>query len=305
MPDAAQAEPNFAYSNMPEQNQINQSPASNFQNSYQPNTQQNMQANNTNGFEPYANPFPPVAPVGNENMNGNMPQSMPVPPFEAPNNVKRGKGGKKALKIVLLSIISIVIVAGISIAVYSACTYNKSIMSIFTNDNYVSYTSEDEYYEDESFYDYFVDTQTHHKGDTVELINNTLTLTDYKIGEFEKGYIFSDKTKLDVTFELTNNTDSDYKLLIYQFSAYNADETYAYEEYSEEYDCEIVAVDGSFNNTELTIAPGETRKFTISFAVDKIIDIVEIFYDDNYTYDNEYTGNPEHKYTACNYQIKF
>ncbi len=299
MPDTAQPEPNFAYSNMPEQNWTNQSPSSNFQNPYQPN----IQANNTNGFEPNASPVPPVAPVGNENMNSNMPIGMPVPPFETPNNVKRGKGGKKALKIILLSIISVVIVAGISIAAYSACTYNKSFMSILTNNDYDSYTPDD-YYEDESSYEYYEDSQTHHKGDSVELIYNTLTLTDYKIGEFEKGYIFSDKTKLDVTFELTNNTDSDYKLLIYQFTAYNSDETYAYDEYSEEYDCEIVAVDGSFNNTELTIAPGETRKFTLSFAVDKIIDTVEISYDDNYSYDNEYTGNPEHKYTVCYYQIK-
>lgn len=301
MPDTAQAEPNSAYFDMPEQNRINQSPASDFQNPYRSNIQQNMQASSTDYFDPYANSVPPVAPAGNENMNGNMPSGMPVPPFGTPNNVKREKGSKKALKIILLSIISVVIVAGIVIAVYSAFTYDKSIVSILTNDD-DSYIYDDEYYDDESSYDYYEDSQIHHKGDTVELINNTITLIDYKIGTFEKGYIFSDKTKLDVTFEFTNTTDSDCQLLIYQFSAYNADETYANEDYSEEYNCEIVAVDDSFNNTELTIAPGKTRKFTLSFAVDKNIDEVEIYYDDNYIYD-EYAGNPEHKYTACYYQI--
>ena len=79
-----------------------------------------------------------------------MPQGrMPVPPpYPAPplyNNVPKKKS--KALPIILTCLIAAVIVAGAVISVYSACTYNQSIITDLLRDNSDNY---DDYYIEEN-----------------------------------------------------------------------------------------------------------------------------------------------------------
>ena len=111
---------------------------------------------------PYNQPQPPVNNANSypNNFQGsapNMPQGrMPVPPaYPAPpqySNVPKKKS--KALPIILTCLIAAVIVAGAVISVYSACTYNKSIITDLFGENSENYDDlyiDNEYYPDTEY----------------------------------------------------------------------------------------------------------------------------------------------------------
>ena len=163
---------------------------------------------------PYNQPQPPVNNANSypNNFQGsapNMPQGrMPVPPaYPAPPQYSNApKKKSKALPIILTCLIAAVIVAGAVISIYSACTYNQSIIADIVGDN--SYNSND-YYVDEEIYpdtEYIDDVETHKIGETKELSDCKITLArvekDKSADESETG---NSRTKF--VFEIENTTD--------------------------------------------------------------------------------------------------
>ncbi|MGN0501900.1 MAG: hypothetical protein ACI4HN_03150 [Ruminococcus sp.] len=155
--------------------------------------------NNTNAYQ---NNFQSGAP--------NMPQGgMPVPPaYPAPPQYSNApKKKSKALPIVLTCLIAAVIVAGAVISVYSACTYNKSIITdLFgdDSDNYDDYYIDDEYYPDTE-YIITEDVETHKIGETKELSDCKITLTKFERDKSaEESKTGNSRTKF--VFEVENTT---------------------------------------------------------------------------------------------------
>ena len=163
---------------------------------------------------PYNQPQPPVNNANSyqNNFQGsapNMPQGrMPVPPaYPAPPQYSNApKKKSKALPIILTCLIAAVIVAGAVISIYSACTYNQSIIADIIGDN--SYNSND-YHVDEEIYpdtEYIDDVETHKIGETKELSDCKITLArvekDKSADESKTG---NSRTKF--VFEIENTTD--------------------------------------------------------------------------------------------------
>lgn len=170
--------------------------------------------NNTNSYQ---NDFQSGAP--------NMPQGgMPVPPaYPAPPQYSSApKKKSKALPIVLTCLIAAVIVAGAVISVYSACTYNKSIITdLFgdNSDNYDDYYIDDEYYPDTEYID---DVETHKIGETKELSDCKITLTKFeKDKSAEESKTGNSRTKF--VFEVENTTDENITLIYICCDATDAD----------------------------------------------------------------------------------
>ena len=163
---------------------------------------------------PYNQPQPPVNNANSypNNFQGsapNMPQGrMPVPPaYPAPPQYSNApKKKSKALPIILTCLIAAVIVAGAVISVYSACTYNQSIIADIIGDN--SYNSND-YYVDEEIYpdtEYIEDVETHKIGETKELSDCKVTLAKVeKDKSAEESKTGNSRTKF--VFEIENTTD--------------------------------------------------------------------------------------------------
>lgn len=138
-----------------------------------------------------------------------MPQGrMPVPPaYPAPPQYSNApKKKSKALPIILTCLIAAVIVAGAVISVYSACTYNKSIITDLLGENSENYDDlyiDDEYYPDA---EYIEDSQSHKIGETKELSDCKITLArvekDKSASESKTG---NSRTKF--VFEIENTTD--------------------------------------------------------------------------------------------------
>lgn len=165
---------------------------------------------------PYNQPQPPINNANSypNNFQGsapNMPQGgMPVPPaYPAPpqyNNVPKKKS--KALPIILTCLIAAVIVAGAVISVYSACTYNKSIITDFFGDNSDDHYIDDEYYPDTEYID---DVASHKIGETKELSDCKITLTKFeKDKSAEQNKTGNSRTKF--VFEIENTTDENVTL---------------------------------------------------------------------------------------------
>ncbi|MGN0509541.1 MAG: hypothetical protein ACI4GX_09900 [Ruminococcus sp.] len=169
--------------------------------------QPQMPINNTNSYQ---NDFQGGAP--------NMPQGgMPVPPaYSAPPQYSNApKKKSKALPIVITCLIAAVIVAGAVISVYSACTYNQSIITdLFgdNSDNYDDYYIDDEYYPDT---EYIEDVETHKIGETKELPDCKVTLSKVeKDKSAEENKTGNSRTKF--VFEIENTTD-EYITLTYVY----------------------------------------------------------------------------------------
>ena len=204
-------------------------------NNFQP---ENINQPNTPDFgagfgnpNPYNQPQPPVNNVNSypNNFQGsapNMPQGrMPVPPaYPAPPQYSNApKKKSKALPIILTCLIAAVIVAGAVISIYSACTYNQSIIADIIGDN--SYNSND-YHVDEEIYpdtEYIDDVETHKIGETKELSDCKITLArvekDKSADESETG---NSRTKF--VFEIENTTDEYMSLTNVYCDAMNADD---------------------------------------------------------------------------------
>lgn len=176
---------------------------------------------------PYNQPQPPVNNANSypNNFQGsapNMPQGrMPVPPaYPAPPQYSNApKKKSKALPIILTCLIAAVIVAGAVISVYSACTYNKSIITDLFGDNSDDHYIDDEYYPDT---EYIEDVETHKISETKELSDCKVTLTrmekDKSADESKTG---NSRTKF--VFEVENTTDEYITLTYIYCDATDAD----------------------------------------------------------------------------------
>ncbi|MGN0450008.1 MAG: hypothetical protein ACI4G0_06620 [Ruminococcus sp.] len=200
-------------------------------NNFQP---ENINQPNTPDFStgfgnpnPYNQPQPPVNNANSypNNFQGNspnMPQGrMPVPPaYPAPPQYSNApKKKSKALPIILTCLIAAVIVAGAVISVYSACTYNKSIITDLFGDNSDDHYIDDEYYPDT---EYIEDVETHKISETKELSDCKVTLTrmekDQSADESKTG---NSRTKF--VFEVENTTDEYITLTYIYCDATDAD----------------------------------------------------------------------------------
>ena len=179
---------------------------------------------------PYNQPQPPVNNANSypNNFQGsapNMPQGrMPVPPaYPAPPQYSNApKKKSKALPIILTCLIAAVVVAGAVISIYSACTYNKSIITDLLGENSENYDDlyiDDEYYPDTEYID---DVETHKIGETKELSDCKVTLTgmekDKSSSESKTG---NSRTKF--VFEIENTTDEYITLTYIYCDATDAD----------------------------------------------------------------------------------
>lgn len=176
---------------------------------------------------PYNQPQPPINNANSypNNFQGsapNIPQGrMPVPPaYPAPPQYSNApKKKSKALPIILTCLIAAVIVAGAVISVYSACTYNKSIITDLFGDNSDDRYIDDEYYPDT---EYIEDVETHKISETKELSDCKVTLTrvekDKSASESKTG---NSRTKF--VFEVENTTDEYITLTYIYCDATDAD----------------------------------------------------------------------------------
>lgn len=176
---------------------------------------------------PYNQPQPPINNANSypNNFQGsapNIPQGrMPVPPaYPAPPQYSNApKKNSKALPIILTCLIAAVIVAGAVISVYSACTYNKSIITDLFGDNSDDHYIDDEYYPDT---EYIEDVETHKISETKELSDCKVTLTrvekDKSASENKTG---NSRTKF--VFEVENTTDEYITLTYIYCDATDAD----------------------------------------------------------------------------------
>ncbi len=214
---------------------------------------------------PYNQPKPPVNNANSypNNFQGsapNMPQGrMPVPPaYPAPPQYSNApKKKSKALPIILTCLIAAVIVAGAVISVYSACTYNKSIITDLFGNNSDDHYIDDEYYPD---IEYIEDTQTHKIGDTKELSDCKVTLTrmekDKSADESKTG-----NSRRKFVFEIENTTDIKITPNSIWCDATNANGGTSFEWLSDNLENDDIYSD------YIVIEPNEKKELTFSFSV--------------------------------------
>lgn len=245
------------------------------------------QSNNADFNSGFGNPNPynqPHAPVNNANpFQG----GMPVPPaYPAPpqySNTPKKKS--KALPIILTCLISAVIVAGAVISVYSACTYNQSILVGIIGDNSDNY---DDYYIDEEYYpdttEYIDDVKTHKIGETKELSDCKITLTKFERDKSaEESKTGNSRTKF--VFEVENTTDENITLNYIYCDAVTADS--------------FTSLDWLSNNLEnndtysdyISLEPNEKKELIFEYSVPNDAEKIRLdlsFYGDGDKY--EYSG---------------
>ena len=245
---------------------------------------------------PYNQPQPPLNNANSypNNFQGsapNMPQGgMPVPPPypAAPQNINAPKKKSKALPIILTCLIAAVIVAGAVISVYSACTYNKSIITdLFreNSDNYDDLYIDNEYYPDT---EYIEDAQSHKIGETKELPDCKVTLKKVeKDKSAEESKTGNSRTKF--VFEIENTSDKYITLNYIYCDAYNTD-PYTYLEWlsnnldSDEYSTYYVSLD-----------PNQKKEITFDYSVPNDAEKVELClsftgYKDMYEYSGTFVA---------------
>lgn len=217
-------------------------------------------ADNTNSYQ---NNFQSGAP--------NMPQGgMPVPPaYPAPpqyNNAPKKKS--KALPIVITCLIAAVIVAGAVISVYSACTYNKSIINDLFNENHDDYYVDDEYYPD-SDCEYIEDTDKHKIGETKELPDCKVTLK-----KVEKDKSADEKTtgssRTKYVFEIENTTDKYINLHYIYCDAYNTDSYTSLDWLSNNLS------NDEYNSDYISLDPNQKKEVSFDYSVPNNVKTVEL-----------------------------
>lgn len=228
---------------------------------------ENINQPNTPDFSAgFGNPNPynqPQPPVNNANSYPNMPQGgMPVPPpYPAPplyNNAPKKKS--KALPIILTCLIAAVIVAGAVISVYSACTYNKSIITDLFGDSPENFN---DYYVDEEIYpdtEYIEDVETHKIGETKELSDCKITLARVeKDKSAEKSKTGNSRTKY--VFEIENTSDEKITLTDVYCDAMNAADHNSFNWLSDNLESDDV------NLSYSTLEPNEKKELTFDYSV--------------------------------------
>ena len=213
-----------------------------------------------------------------------MPPAYPAPPQYS--NAPKKKS--KALPIILTCLIAAVIVAGAVISIYSACTYNKSIITDLLGENSENYDDlyiDDEYYPDTEYID---DVETHKIGETKELSDCKVTLTgmekDKSADESETG---NSRTKF--VFEIENTTDEYMSFTDVYCDAMNADDRTSLDWLSDN-----LPMNG---NGEYFIAldPKEKKEITFDYSVpndaEKVrLDLSFNRYGDKYEYNGTFVA---------------
>lgn len=245
---------------------------------------------------PYNQPQPPLNNANSypNNFQGsapNMPQGgMPVPPAypTPPQYSNAPKKKSKALPIILTCLIAAVIVAGAVISVYSACTYNKSIITDLLGENSENY---DDLYIDNEYYpdtEYIEDAQSHKIGETKELPDCKVTLKKVeKDKSAEESKTGNSRTKF--VFEIENTSDEYITLNYIYCDAYNTD-PYTYLEWlsnnldSDEYSTDYVSLD-----------PNQKKEITFDYSVPNDAEKVELClsftgYKDMYEYSGTFVA---------------
>lgn len=247
------------------------------------------QPNNHDFGAGFGNPTPynqPKPPINNANSYPNMPQGgMPVsPPYPAPPQFRNApKKKSKAIPIILTCLIAAVIVAGAVISVYSACTYNQSIIAGIIGDSSDDYVKDiDE--ENNPDTEYIDDTKTHKIGETKELPDCKITLTrvekDKSAGESKTG---NSRTKF--VFEIENTTDEYRTLTGVYCDAMNAEDETPLDWLSDN----LQTFDVDSNN--ILLVPNEKKELTFDYSVPNKVEKIRIdlhFFGDGDKY--EYSG---------------
>lgn len=218
-------------------------------------------------------PTPPVYSVPSQN-GMPTPSAYPAPPQYTPTPKKKSK----ALPIILTCLISAVIVAGAAISVYSACTYNQSIVigligesenrNVYSPNEYEPYYGED--------INYIEDDEAHKIDEVKKLPDCKVTLK--KAQRDKSGDTDGEGNSLvKVTFELENTTDKTVTFDYVSGEAYNGDTYYNWVN-------DNVSEDQTFE-----LKPNEKRELTFGFAVPNKTDSFEVYlsldnYDSNYSY---------------------
>lgn len=245
---------------------------------------------------PYNQPQPPLNNANSypNNFQGsapNMPQGgMPVPPPypAAPQNINAPKKKSKALPIILTCLIAAVIVAGAVISVYSACTYNKSIITDLFGENSDNY---DDYYVDDEFYpdtEYIEDAQSHKIGETKELPDCKVTLKKVeKDKSAEESKTGNSRTKF--VFEIENTSDEYITLNYIYCDAYNTDPYTYLERLSNNLDSDVYSID------YVSLDPTQKKEITFDYSVPNDAEKVELClsftgYKDMYEYSGTFVA---------------
>lgn len=196
-------------------------------------------------------------------------------PYQPPATVQKPKNKNKVMPILITAFVIVVVLIGIGISIYSSLTNNKSIVDNFTS-KLISDNDYDSYDYDDAYNDY--DPYAYSVDEEAVLSHTDVGLVDCKISKLndtDKSLIESPAgcKKVDLVFEITNTAHYDYIFDIYQFTVFDKKDFY---------DCEIFAINGkSTDDFKLTIKPDTTEQITLSCAVTKDCDSLEITYDDS------------------------
>lgn len=192
----------------------------------------------------------------------------PYTSFTPPHKIKNKS---KILPVLITILVFAVVFAGIGISIYSSLTSNKSIIDNFAS-KLISYNDYDsDITTDYNTYDYSMDETAYLGKSDVTFIDCQIS----KLSDSDKSSLenFERYKKVDLVFEITNTTGYDYIFNIYQLTAYDMNDSSL---------SEILALNGkSTDEFKLTIKPDATEQFTLSCAVAKDCDLLEVTYEDS------------------------
>lgn len=249
---------------------------------------------NFNNADPCNQPNAPVNNNTNSSQNDfhggypNIPQGgMPVPPAypNVPKYTDEPKKKSKTLPVVLTALIVFVIVAGAVISVYSACTYNKSIITdFFNNDELYDNYDDSNYYDDNYPSEYIDDSTTHKIGEAKELPDCKVTLKrvekDDKSDKSKAG-----KSRTSYVFEIENTTDK-YIALTYVY----CDATDTDSDTSLDWLSSNTSTD-EYNSDYIGLDPNQKKEISFDYSVPNNTESIELYL--SFTGDNdkyEYSG---------------
>ena len=212
---------------------------------------------------------------------------MPVPPAypNVPKYTDEPKKKSKTLPVVLTALIVFVIVAGAVISVYSACTYNKSIITdFFNNDELYDNYDDSNYYDDNYPSEYIDDSTTHKIGEAKELPDCKVTLKrvekDDKSDKSKAG-----KSRTSYVFEIENTTDK-YIALTYVY----CDATDTDSDTSLDWLSSNTSTD-EYNSDYIGLDPNQKKEISFDYSVPNNTESIELYL--SFTGDNdkyEYSG---------------
>lgn len=244
----------------------------NFQQNVNPNVSGDKQVNYTQ-------------PYNNVNFQGiNQPQ-----PY-SPQYYQNGQSNKKSrvVPIVIACLVLLVIVAGAALGIWSSYRHNHSLLDNFFNeDNYDMYGYEPDY---EYYYDdpnMIEDNQVYKVDEIKELPNCEVKfLGAERVEDTDKNK--SGNSRVTITFEIKNTTDRHVTLDYIYCDVYEANDL-KYPDVYYDWLGDNLTEDSTFE-----LAPNETKKLTMDYAVPNNVDDLNIdlnvsCYKDNYDFYGYFT----------------